>query len=84
MKESRWEQINDNSGRSPEEQEMLKLSSKRRKTVKILPVVIYYIFPQLWEMMENQSPSWQVTRWDSHDIFTATDFVIQNVRYESI
>ena len=31
-------QINNNSGLSPEGQEMLKVSSKRRKTMKILPV----------------------------------------------
>ena len=39
MKENKYKHLNNNSGRSPEEQEMLKSSSKRRKTIKKLPVV---------------------------------------------
>ena len=34
LKESDEKQLNNNSGLSPEEQEMLKSSSKRRKTIK--------------------------------------------------
>ena len=81
-------QLNNNSGLRPDEQKMLKSSSKRRKTIKKLTLINLFISSII---IRNDGKSYaisarkagrqrfrQVTRWETPDIDTATDYVRKN------